>query len=189
MLSSETDLWVYASGSDDTAGEVQRSDGLVLASNDDGILLDGRLNFSIRAELPAGTYYVRVTSFEARDTASYTIHARMVTDPGDTKDTATAVSPDSMTPGRISPEGGGDGDADYFKLELNSAADIWVMAVCDIDTVGELLDADENVLVEHDDSEFVDNEKGFMLRRQLAAGATYYIKVTGYNEDDTGRTR
>ena len=185
VLTSETDLWVYASGSDDTVGEVQRSNGTVLASNDEGYLLDGRLNFSIRAELPAGTYYVRVTSFDARDTASYTIHAQVATDPGDTKDTATAVSPDSMTPGRISPEGGVDGDKDYFKLELNSAADIWVMAVGDIDTVGELLDADENLLVEDDDSEFLDNEKGFMLRRQLAMG-TYYIKVIGYRSTSTG---
>ena len=185
VLTSETDLWVYASGSDDTVGEVRRSNGTVLASNDEGYLLDGRLNFSIRAELPAGTYYVRVTSFDARDTASYTIHAQVATDPGDTKDTATAVSPDSMTPGRISPEGGADGDKDYFKLELNSAADIWVMAVGDIDTVGELLDADENLLVEDDDSEFLDNEKGFMLRRQLAMGI-YYIKVIGYRSTSTG---
>ena len=72
VLTSETDLWVYASGSDDTVGEVQDSNGAVKASNDDGILLDGRLNFSIRAELPAGTYYVRVTSFGARETAAYT---------------------------------------------------------------------------------------------------------------------
>ena len=185
VLTSETDLWVYASGSDDTVGEVQRSNGTVVASNDDGILLDGRLNFSIRAKLSAGTYYVRVTSFKARDTASYTIHARAATDPGATKDTATAVSPDSMTPGRISPVGGTNGDKDYFKLELNSAADVWVTAVGDIDTFGVLLDADDNVLVENDDSELLGNDTGFMLRSQLAMG-TYYIKVTGYRSDDTG---
>ena len=185
VLTSETDLWVYASGSDDTVGEVQDSNGAVKAFNDDGILLDGRLNFSIRAELQAGTYYVQVTSFAARDTAAYTIHARAATDPGDTKATATAVAPDSMTPGRIEPEGGLHRDADYFKLVLNSAADIWVTATGDIDTYGELLDADENVLEENDDSELVDNRAGFMLRRELAMG-TYYIKVTGYQSDDTG---
>ena len=185
VLTSETDLWVYASGSDDTVGEIQDSNGAVKAFNDDGILLDGRLNFSIRAELPAGTYYVRVTSFAARDTAAYTIHARAATDPGDTKATATAVAPDSMTPGRIEPEGGLNRDADYFKLELNSATDIWVTAVGDIDTVGVLLDADDNILAENDDSELLGNRAGFMLRRELAMG-TYYIKVTGYQSDDTG---
>ena len=185
VLTSETDLWVYASGSDDTVGEVQRSNGFVLASNDDGILLDGRLNFSIRAELSAGTYYVRVTSFEARDTAAYTIHARVATDPGDTKDTATAVALDSMTPGRLGATVGPGGDTDYFKLELNSAADIWVMAVGRVDTVGQLLDADENVLEENDDSKLLGNAAGFMLRRQLAMGA-YYIKVRGYVSGATG---
>ena len=190
VLTSETDLWVYASGSDDTVGEVQRSNGFVLASNDDGILLDGRLNFSIRAELSAGTYYVRVTSFEARDTAAYTIHARVATDPGDTRDTATAVALDSMTPGRLGATVGPGGDTDYFKLELNATTDIWVTAVGDIDTYGELLSIDENtmvetVLVDGDDSQLLGNEAGFMLRRQLAMG-TYYIRVTGYRSTSTG---
>ena len=190
VLTSETDLWVYASGSDDTVGEVQRSNGTVVAFNDDGILLDGRLNFSIRAELPAGTYYVEVTSFEARDTASYTIHAQVAADPGDTKDTATSVSPDSMTPGRISPARGVDRDADYFKLELNGTTDVWVIAVGDIDTYGELLSIDETtmvetVLAEDDDGRLLGNRTGFMLRRQLAMG-TYYIRVTGFQSDDTG---
>ena len=185
VLTSETDLWVYASGSDDTVGEVQDSNGAVKASNDDGILLDGRLNFSIRAELPAGTYYVRVTSFAARETAAYTIHARAATDPGNTKETATPISPDSMTPARIGPEGGESG-ANYFKLELNRPTDIWVMAVGRVDTFGQLIDADnDSVLVQNDDSEFPDNERGFMLRRRLEA-RTYYIKVRGYLDDDTG---
>ena len=185
VLTSETDLWVYASGSDDTVGEVQDSNGAVKASNDDGILLDGRLNFSIRAELPAGTYYVRVTSFAARETAAYTIHARAATDPGNTKETATPISPDSMTPARIGPEGGESG-ANYFKLDLNRPTDIWVMAVGRVDTFGQLIDADnDSVLVQNDDSEFPDNERGFMLRRRLEA-RTYYIKVRGYLDDDTG---
>ena len=185
VLTSETDLWVYASGSDDTVGQVQDSNGVVKASNDDGILLDGRLNFSIRAELPAGTYYVRVTSFGARETAAYTIHARAATDPGNTKETATPISPDSMTPARIGPQGG-DSGANYFKLELNRPTDIWVMAVGRVDTFGQLIDADnDSVLVQNDDSEFPDNERGFMLRRRLEA-RTYYIKVRGYLDDDTG---
>ena len=185
VLADAADLWLYTSGRDDTVGELLRADGTVLAANDDGVLLDGPRNFSIRRELPAGTYYATVGSFGALDTASYTLHARLAADPGDTKDRATAVTPGSFAPGRIGPEGGVDGDKDYFKIELTSAAEIWVMAVGPVDTVGELLDADENVLAENDDSEFVDNEKGFMIRRQLATG-TYYVRVSGYNADDTG---
>ena len=185
VLADAADLWLYTSGRDDTVGELLRADGTVLAANDDGVLLDGPRNFSIRRQLPAGTYYATVGSFGALDTASYTLHARLAADPGDAKDTATAVTPGSFAPGRIGPEGGVDGDKDYFKIELTSAAEIWVMAVGPVDTVGELLDADENVLAENDDSEFVDNEKGFMIRRQLATG-TYYVRVSGYNADDTG---
>ena len=185
VLADAADLWLYTSGRDDTVGELLRADGTVLAADDDGVLLDGPRNFSIRRQLPAGTYYATVGSFGALDTAAYTLHARLVSDPGDTKDRATAVTPGSFAPGRIGPEGGVDGDKDYFKLELTSAAEIWVMAVGPVDTVGELLDADENVLAENDDSEFVDNEKGFMIRRQLATG-TYYVRVSGYNADDTG---
>ena len=108
VLGTDGDLWVYTTGSDDTVGVVVSTRGIILAGGDDGQLLDGPLNFSIREELPTGTYYVRVTSFGARETASYTIHAQLVTDPGNTKDTATTVSLDSITPGRIGPEGGID---------------------------------------------------------------------------------
>ena len=184
-LATAGDLWVYTTGSDDTVGVVLSTGGSVLAGDDDGQLLDGPLNFSIREELLAGAYYVRVTSFDALETASYTIHAQLATDPGDTKDTATTVTPDSITPGRIGPEGGVDGDKDYFKLELSAAADVWVMAVGDLDTVGALLDASEMVLEEDDDSEYINNETGFMLRRELGMG-TYYVRVTSYDEDDTG---
>ncbi len=185
VLAAAGDLWVYTTGSDDTIGQVQSSGGTVLAADDEGQLLDGPRNFSIRTELPAGTYYIRVGSFEARETASYTLHARLVTDPGGTKDTATTVALDSITPGRIGPTGGVDGDKDYFKLELSAAADVWVMAVGDVDTYGEILDVDEMVLEENDDSEYAFNEVGFMVRRELDVG-TYYIRVTSFSGDDTG---
>ena len=183
-LAADGDLWVYTTGSDDTVGRVVSTGG-VIAGDDDGQLLDGPLNFSIREELLAGTYYVRVTSFDARETASYTIHAQLATDPGNTKDTATTVSLDSITPGRIGPQGGMAGDKDYFKLELSAAADVWVMAVGDLDTVGQLLDADEMVLEEGDDSGYINNETGFMVRRELGVG-TYYIRVRSYVSDDVG---
>ncbi len=188
-VTGSTDLWVYTSGSDDTVGELLSSGGSLLAENDDGILLDGRLDFSIRHEVSAGTYYVKVTSHEAEETASYTIHARAAPDPGDTIDTATTVTLDSMTPGRISP-GGTEDDEDYFKLELSSTTDVWVIAVGEIDTYGELftvdeLTMDETIIEERDDSGLLGNRTGFMLRDELAAG-TYYIRVTGFETHDTG---
>ena len=188
-LTSAADLWVYATGDLDTVGELLDSNGALLEENDDGTLLDSPLAFSIREELSAGTYYVRVSSFKDRAAGSYTIHAQTVTDPGDTRATATTVTLDSATPGRIGPVGGDPddpddpGDEDYFKLVLNATTDVWVMAYGDLDTFGELYDQNGSLIATYDDSEFLANATGFMFRRQLQAG-TYYIGVTGYYYDD-----
>ena len=197
-LAADGELWVYATGPLDTVGELLGPGGAVLAESDDGTLLDGSLGFEFREELTAGTYHVRVASFEEREAGSYRIHARTVTDPGGTFETATDVTLDSATPGRIGPTGGRPndspaGDADYFRLVLTAAADVWVMAFgrpdgdADgvLDTEGFLYGASRNQLLYADDSELVGNEEGFMLRRSLAAG-TYYIRVNGFSAGDTG---
>ena len=190
-LTSAADLWVYVTGDLDTVGELLDSNGALLEENDDGTLLDSPLGFSLRSEIMAGTYYVRVSSFKDRAAGSYTIHAQTVTDPGDTRATATTVTLDSATPGRIGPVGGDPddpddpGDVDYFKLELKATTDVWVMAYGDLDTFGELYGQGQNPIATYDDSDFVGNETGFMFRRQLQAG-TYYIGVTGFFADDIG---
>ena len=81
-----------------------------IAESNNGTLLDSPRGFGIRGEFSAGTYYVRVSSFWARAAGSYTIHAQTVTDPGDTIATATTVTLDSATPGRIGPTGGDPDD-------------------------------------------------------------------------------
>ena len=63
-LSAATEVAIRASGFPDTVGELQRSNGTVIASNDDGYLPGGRRNFLIRESLQAGTYYVKVSSFD-----------------------------------------------------------------------------------------------------------------------------
>ena len=62
-LSETTEVAIRASGFPDTVGELQRSNGTVIASNDDGYLPGGRTNFLIRESLNAGVYYVKVSSF------------------------------------------------------------------------------------------------------------------------------
>ena len=57
-LSETTEVAIRASGFPDTVGELQRSNGTVIASNDDGYLPGGRRNFLIRESLNAGVYYV-----------------------------------------------------------------------------------------------------------------------------------
>ena len=53
-LSAATEVAIRASGFPDTVGELQRSNGTVIASNDDGYLPGGRRNFLIRENLAAG---------------------------------------------------------------------------------------------------------------------------------------
>ena len=199
VLSSDADIWVYTTGDLDTVGELLNSGGAPIAESNNGTLLDSPRGFGIRGEFSAGTYYVRVSSFWGRAAGSYTIHAQTVTDPGDTIATATTVTLDSATPGRIGPTGGDPddrddpGDADYFKLVLNATTDVWVVAIGSneieggrLDTVGTLLDADEDQLASNDNGYFLlERLGGFMFRRQLDAG-TYYIRVWGFGELEVG---
>ncbi len=194
VLTSAADLWVYTTGDTPTVGKLLNSSGGELKEALATTLLDAPRGFALRSELSAGTYYVRVSSYRAREAGSYTIHAQTVTDPGNTIASATPVTLDSATPGRIGPEAGGSVDTDVYQLVLNASTDIWVMAIGEhegagdagpLDTVGELLDSDGSQLTENDDSKFPNNEKGFMLRRTLRAG-TYYIRVQGYGSRHIG---
>ena len=180
-LAANGEVWIYTSGPLDTFGELLNSGGTVVAEANGGTLLNSRRSFELREELTAGTYYVRVSSYEDRAAGSYRIHAQTVTDPGSTAATAATVTLDSATPGRI----GSSSDVDYFKLVLDATTDVWVMAFGEPGTEGELLDSGESRLTSADDSKFYGNSDGFMLRRSLGAG-TYYIKVSGDGATDTG---
>ena len=198
-LTAAADLWVYTTGAFDTVGELLDSSGDPVADNDDGTLIDSPGGFGIREEVEAGTYYVRVSSYLARAAGAYTIHAQAVTDPGDTFATATTITIDSVTPGRIGPRGGdpdaadNPGDADVFTFELDATTDIWVVAVGSnelkgrlLDTVGELFDADENRIAYDDDGHLLlERIGGFLFREELAAG-TYHVRVSGFETLDTG---
>ena len=186
-LVADGEVWIYTTGLLDTFGELLNSGGTVVAEANDGTLIDAPRGFEFREELTAGTYYVRVSSHEDEEPGSYRIHAQTFTDPGSTIATATTVTLDSATAGRI----GSGGDEDYFELVLDATTDVWVMAWGNFPTDGELYDSGENRLSTTstsqfvDDSEAIDNEDGFIFRRSLSAG-TYYIKISGDVTSDTG---
>ena len=63
--SGPTDVWIYTAGALDTIGELRDSDDELIVSNDDtvrGVLT----NFSIRAVLEPGIYFVTVGSWDER---------------------------------------------------------------------------------------------------------------------------
>ena len=179
VLTSATDLWVYADGKLDSVGELLDSSGVLITREDQGYLLDARDGFSIRRELGAGTYYVRVSGNRDFATGSYTIHARAVTDPGDTTATATVVTLGSATPGRIDEAvSSTDFDNDYFKLVLTTATTILVTAIGDTNTHGTLMSPGRGELTRNDNVGILGSERGFGLRYEAQPG-TYYVRVRG----------
>ncbi len=73
-------LSVYTTGSLDTVGTLQDSEGRTLAENDDENLDADEFNFRIVHDVAPGTYYIKVQSFET-ETGSYTIYAAFTAAP------------------------------------------------------------------------------------------------------------
>ena len=179
VLSETTEVVIRASGFPDTVGELQRSNGTVIASNDDGYLPGGRRNFLIRESLRAGTYYVKVSSFVERSEGPYTVYATAITEPGSTIADAQALTLGDTAGGLIDPAG----DEDYFSLTLDDTTYVIIGGVSEgIDISGELLDSN-NLRAPVDSIHFGDV---FIFQGRLDAG-TYYLKVAGKDGTETGR--
>ena len=179
VLSETTEVVIRASGFPDTVGELQRSNGTVIASNDDGYLPGGRRNFLIRESLRAGTYYVKVSSFAERSDGPYTVYATAITEPGSSIADAQALTLGDTAGGIIDPAG----DEDYFSLTLDETTYVIIGGVSQvIDLSGELLDSN-NLRAPVDSIHFGDV---FIFQGRLDAG-TYYLKVAGKDGTETGR--
>ena len=79
------------------------------------------------------------------------------------------------------------GDEDWFKLEITdtqapSAVGFWIYTLGGLDTVGELLDEDGEVIERDDFGGVLPDPDNFFIWRTLASG-TYYVKVTGYGSE------
>ena len=178
-LSEATEVAIRASGFPDTVGQLQNSRGAVIASNDDGYLPGGSRNFLIRQRLRAGTYYVKVSSFDERSDGPYTVYATAITEPGSTIADAQALTLGDAAGGIIDPAG----DEDYFSLTLDETTYVMIGGVSQvIDISGELLDSN-NFRAPIDSIHFGDS---FVFQGRLDAG-TYYLKVAGREGTETGR--
>ena len=178
-LSQATEVAIRASGYPDTVGELQRSNGTVIASNDDGYLPGGRTNFLIRESLSAGTYYVKVSSFDGRSDGPYSVYAAAITEPGSAIADAQPLTLGGTAGGNIEPAG----DEDYFSLTLTETTYVIIGGVSEVTNISGGL-TDENDLRAPVDSIHFDDL--FIFEGRLDAG-TYYLKVTGKDATDTGR--
>ena len=178
-LSETTEVAIRASGFPDTVGELQRSNGTVIASNDDGFLSGGWTNFLIRESLNAGVYYVKVSSFASSSDGPYTVYATAITEPGSAIADAQPLTLGSTAGGIIDPAG----DEDYFSLTLEETTYVIIGGAGEVlNIIGDL--TDENDLAAPVDS--VHFNHLFFFQGRLEAG-TYYLKVTGKDATETGR--
>ena len=173
-VSGSGTLTVHTTGSLDTQGELQSSSGSILTSNDDGG--SGR-NFRIQRSVSAGTYYVKVVSFDSR-TGNYTIHVTVSSgggsdDHGNTRSDATSLSLGSSRSGRI--ETGSD--VDYFRVRVSGSGTLTVHTTGSLDTQGELQSSSGSILTSNDDG---GSGRNFRIQRSVSAG-TYYVKVVSYS--------
>ena len=178
-LSETTEVAIRASGFPDTVGELQRSNGTVIASNDDGYLPGGWTNFLIRESLAAGVYYVKVSSFAEISDGPYTVFAAAITEPGSAIADAQPLTLGGTAGGTIDPAG----DEDYFSLTLEETTYVNIGGVGNVTDIRGALTDDNNFAAPIDSIHFDDQ---FSFQGSLGAG-TYNLKVTGKDATDTGR--
>ena len=125
--------------------------------------------------LDAGTYYVRVHSYQT--VGGYTLHlsdlsAASDDDHGNTLSSATLVSLPSSTPGTIDP---GE-DEDYFRFEVPADGTVVIESSGGLDVIGTLLGADGNQVAQDDD-----RGEGFNFRmEQTLLAGLYYVRVHSF---------
>ena len=127
--SGTTDVWIYTAGDLDTRGWLyDSSGGDYLVFNNDSYIVGREGSFHIRRSLSSGVYYILVRSWQTADgdyaTGDYTLHAEVVTGPGNTTGTAAALNLDSPAPGMIDTAS----DADYFRLDLAESRNLVIYA-------------------------------------------------------------
>ena len=179
QLATTTEIAIRASGFPDTVGELYNSRSDLVASNDDGYLPGGSKNFLIRTSLEAGTYFLNVSSYRDRSDGPFSVYATAIIEPGSTIADAQALTIGDAAGGMIDP----GGDEDYFSLTLDETTHVIIGGVSgDLGISGELLDSN-NLPAPLNSIHFDDK---FIFQGTLAAG-TYYLKVTGKDDAETGR--
>ena len=73
-VSNPGTLEAYTTGSVDTVGRLERADGSVVISNDDGDFVS--YNFGFATDVSDGEYFIRVNGWSDEDTGDYTLHVR-----------------------------------------------------------------------------------------------------------------
>ena len=176
-LSSKTraaDIVMHTSGDVDTIGVLFDYRGVWLEANGYSPLSDGARDFFIGRTLGPGVYYLAVVGY-GEGVGPYRLYVEEVADQNGSRTSAATLAIDDSAYGFI----GSGGDEDYFRLTLPTATDVWIYAIGDTNTVGQLLNSHGSLLAYNDDSVFSEGRTSFFMAKNLASG-TYYVAVSGF---------
>ena len=140
----------------------------------------GKLQYVLAGLTNATGYDVQVRAVTESDGAWSATAAGTPAEHGDTHSSATSVTSGVALGGRMQSAT----DADYFKIELTAAADVYVHTSGALDTHGEILNSSQTSITANDDGGRVVDDGNFFIATTQPAGV-YYIKVTG-NDGATG---
>ncbi len=176
-LNQETGILIRTLGDLDTVGELQNSSGAVIDGNDDGPFSDTPLGFFMWQTLAAGTYRIKVSSYEDA-TGSYVLRTRTIVDTSGIAN-AQEIAFDSDGNGAANGLIDTGDDTDYFTFTLSETTDIVIRTTGLVgDTVGVLLDSAGDEIDSNDNGHLWPSRLQFLIRTRLDAG-TYYIEVEG----------
>ncbi len=135
--------------------------------------LNGVLN-GVLSGLSNGTGYdVQVRAVSETDGAWSATVTGTPAEHGHTAETASVLTLSIPLGGTVDP----DTDADYFELALTSGI-VVIRTSGDLDTHGELLDGNGEVLESSDDGGLPEDYHNFLIWRRITDPGTYFIKVT-----------
>ena len=170
-------LRAYTTGTTDTRGAIEDSEGNELATNDDG---DSDSNFDVSYEiLSTGTYYINVDSVSSSTTGAYDLMVSFTPGAhGDTRETATVINAGSTTSGVLT-----SGDNDYFTITVDDTGILRAYTTGTTDIRGTIEDSDGNILTSNDNGGSGNN---FNISYEILSIGTYYINVDSLSSSTTG---
>ena len=174
-IADTTDAWIFALGSLDTVGTLYDNNFNEIAFNDDSHIPGQFRAFHFREILGAGTYYLKVGSFNA-GTGRYAVYVLPVTEPGNDTASAAPLPIGLATPGTVA-SGGQD---DYLRVDFAESTHVYIIGVgADGGPVeAEVLDGNGNPIDINERAPYF--EYDFFIWDTFGPG-TYYVKVSaGY---------